>query len=136
MKERGCGSVVNIASISGLRADPALPAYSAAKAGVIQLTRTMALEFAAHQIRVNAICPGLLWTRAWEAMAADLGTRVPEFEGMEPHEVFLSIVRRLTPLEREQTPTDIGKLSAFLCSDHAVNITGQVVSVDGGITLR
>lgn len=136
LKRAGSSSIVNIASIAGLRADPAVPAYSAAKAGVIQLTKSMALEFATHQIRVNAICPGLVWTRSFAAMAAGMKRTEPEFEELEPREIYLSIVRRLTPLERELMPEDIGRLAAFLCSDQAINITGQAVSIDGGITLR
>jgi len=61
---------------------------------------------------------------------------VPRYKDMTPYEVFLEIVKRQTPLQREQTPEDVGKLTAFLCSDDARNITGQVIALDGGITLR
>ena len=136
LKQAGGGSIVNIASIAGLVASPTLPAYAAAKAGVISFTRTTALDLAASNIRVNAICPGLLWTRAWEGLAANMKQRVPGFQTMEPRDIFLDLVKRTVPLGREQTPDDIGKLAAFLCSDDAQNITGQAISVDGGITLR
>jgi NAD(P)-dependent dehydrogenase (short-subunit alcohol dehydrogenase family) len=136
LKQAGGGAIVNIASIAGLVASPTLPAYAAAKAGVISLTRTTALELAPANIRVNAICPGFLWTRAWEGMATAMKQRVPEFADREPRDIFLDIVKRGVPLGREQTPEDIGKLAAFLCSDDAQNITGQAISVDGGITLR
>ncbi len=114
---------------------PTLPAYGAAKAGVIHLTRTLALELAPDDIRVNVICPGLLWTRAWEGLAAIMKATMPQYRDMEPRNVFLEVVKQSVPLGREQTPEDIGKLVAFLASDDACNITGQALAVDGGITL-
>jgi NAD(P)-dependent dehydrogenase (short-subunit alcohol dehydrogenase family) len=136
LKARGGGAIVNIASIAGLVASPRLPAYAAAKAGVISLTKTLALEYAPHDIRVNAICPGFLWTRAWEGLAGALKLSVPEYAALDPRGVFLEVVKRGVPLGREQTPEDIGQLTAFLASDAARNITGQWIAVDGGITLR
>jgi NAD(P)-dependent dehydrogenase (short-subunit alcohol dehydrogenase family) len=136
LRARGGGSIINIASIAGLMPSPQLAAYGAAKAGVIHLTRTLALELAPHDIRVNAICPGFLWTRAWEGLAAMMKFTVPELREAEPRDIFLSVVEQGVPLKREQTPEDIGKLVSFLVSDDAVNITGQEIKVDGGITLR
>jgi 3-oxoacyl-[acyl-carrier protein] reductase len=136
LEKRGGGSIVNIASIAGLLATPALPAYGAAKAGVIALSRTLALELGPKNIRVNAICPGFLWTRAWEMLATLMKMGVPEYANLEPRDIFLDQVKRGVPLGREQTPDDIGKLTAFLVSDDARNITGQAISVDGGITLK
>jgi NAD(P)-dependent dehydrogenase (short-subunit alcohol dehydrogenase family) len=136
LKTRGGGSIVNIASIAGLTPTPAVPAYGAAKAGVIHLTRTLALELAPHQIRVNAICPGYLWTRAWERIATLIKLNRPELEETELRDIFLAVVKHRVPLGREQTPEDIGKLTLFLASDDARNITGQEITVDGGITLR
>ena len=77
---RGGGSIVNIASIAGISAAPTLPAYAAAKAGVISFTRSMALELAPRDIRVNAILPGFLWTRAWEGLATGMKLAVPQFK--------------------------------------------------------
>jgi NAD(P)-dependent dehydrogenase (short-subunit alcohol dehydrogenase family) len=136
LKARGGGSIVNIASIAGITASPTLPAYAAAKAGVISLTRSTALEHAPANIRANAILPGFLWTRAWEGMATGMKMMVPQFADREPRDIFLEIVKNGVPLQREQTPEDIGNLAAFLCSEGAHNITGQAISVDGGITLR
>jgi 3-oxoacyl-[acyl-carrier protein] reductase len=136
LEQRGGGSIVNIASIAGLLATPALPAYGAAKAGVIALSRTLALELGPKNIRVNAICPGFLWTRAWEMLAALMKMSLPEYANLEPRDIFLDQVKRGVPLGREQTPEDIGKLTAFLVGDDGRNITGQAISVDGGITLK
>lgn len=129
------GSIVNIASIAALGPTPQLPAYGAAKAGVIHFTRTLAMELAPRRIRVNCICPGLLWTRAWEMLAARMKTRRPEFANMTERQVFEAIVAQKTPLGGEQTPEDIGHLAVFYASDKARMITGQVVAVDGGISV-
>jgi NAD(P)-dependent dehydrogenase (short-subunit alcohol dehydrogenase family) len=136
LRARGGGSIVNIASIAALMASPELVAYGAAKAGVVHLTRTLALELAPHDIRVNAICPGYLWTRAWEALTALMKIRNPELADVEQRDLFLGMVKRNVPLGREQTPEDIGKLTVFLAGDDARNITGQEIKVDGGIMLR
>ncbi len=136
LKARGGGSIVNIASIAGLGASPTLPAYAAAKAGVISLSKSSALEYAAANIRVNAICPGFLWTRAWEGLATGMKMSIPQYADREPRDIFLEVVKNGVPLRREQTPEDIGHLAAFLSSPAGWNITGQAISVDGGITLR
>jgi NAD(P)-dependent dehydrogenase (short-subunit alcohol dehydrogenase family) len=136
LKQQDQGVIVNIASVAGLVPSPAMPAYAAAKAAVISLTRTLAMELAADDIRVHAICPGLLYTRAWKALASRIQKSSAKHADKGPHDVFLEIVRRQTPLGREQTPEDIGKLTAFLCSDDAHNLTGQVIALDGGTTLQ
>ncbi|MBI4514497.1 MAG: glucose 1-dehydrogenase [Deltaproteobacteria bacterium] len=136
MQQRGGGAIVNIASIAGQIPAVAIPAYGAAKAGVISLTKSLALELAAHNIRVNAICPGFLWTRAWEMLAMMMKMSVPQYADMELRDIFLAQVKRAVPLGREQTPADIGKLTVFLCGADGENITGQAIAVDGGITLR
>jgi len=136
LKTRGGGAIVNIASIAGLRASPQLAAYGAAKSGVIHLTRSLALELAPSDIRVNAICPGFLWTRAWQTLAEHLRRTVPTLKDKEPHDIFVQAVKTGVPLGREQTVEDIGRLTIFLSSADARNITGQEIKVDGGITLK
>lgn len=136
LRARGGGTIVNIASIAALIPSPQLAAYGAAKAGVVHLTKSLALELGPSNIRVNAICPGFLWTRAWEGLATMMKLTQPELRDLTPREIFLAAVKRAAPLGREQTPEDIGKLTCFLASDDAKNITGQEIKVDGGITLR
>jgi len=136
LQRRGGGVIVNIASIAGQMPMVTAPAYGAAKAGVISLTRSLALELGSRQIRVNAICPGLLWTRAWETMATMMKQSVPALAALEPRQIFLDHVKKLVPLGAEQTPEDIGLLTAFLCGPGGRNITGQAITLDGGQTLK
>ncbi len=130
------GSIVNIASIAALNGTPDLMAYGAAKAGVVHLTKSLALKLAPRRIRVNCICPGLLWTRAWELLTARMQANQPELSNVPQRQIFESVVADMTPLGGEQTPQDIGRLAVFYASDDARMITGQWVAVDGGITLR
>jgi len=130
------GSIVNIASIAALGPSTTLPAYGAAKAGVVHLTKTQAMELAPRKIRVNAICPGLLWTRAWEMLTTQMKANQPELANMSQRQIFESVVEGMTPLGAEQTPEDIGNLAVFYASDNARMITGQVVAVDGGISVK
>lgn len=135
LEQRDGGAIVNVASIAALIPTVPIPAYGAAKAGVISLTKTLALELAPKDVRVNAICPGYLWTRAWEFLAELFRTGVPEYASWSLRDIFLDQVRRSVPLGREQ-PEDVGALAAFLVRDDARNLTGQAISVDGGITLQ
>ena len=130
------GSIINIASIAALGPSVSLPAYGAAKAGVVHMTRTLAIELAPRRIRVNCICPGLLWTRAWEILTTQMKANQPELANMTNRQVFESVVEGMTPLGGEQTPEDIGNLAVFYASDNARMITGQVVAVDGGISVQ
>ncbi len=130
------GNIVNIASIAALSGTPDLMAYGAAKAGVVHLTKSLALQLAPRRIRVNCICPGLLWTRAWELLTARMQANQPELSNVPQRQIFESVVESMTPLGGEQTPEDIGHLAVFYASDEARMITGQVVAVDGGITLQ
>jgi NAD(P)-dependent dehydrogenase (short-subunit alcohol dehydrogenase family) len=136
LRRRGAGSILNIASIAALLPSATMPAYAAAKAGVLSLTKSLALELARQRIRVNAICPGLVWTRAWQMIATALSAGVPAYAALAPRDVFLDHVRRTVPLGEEQTPEDVGALAVFLASDAARHVTGQWISIDGGITLR
>ena len=132
MKERRYGKIINIASVAARQGNKDNQPYAVSKAGAVSLTQSKALELAPHNINVNAICPGLLWTSMWEGIA-HRRSRLPEFsEALSPREVFDRAVEERIPLKREQTPEDIGNLAAFLASDYASNLTGQAINVDGG----
>ncbi len=124
------GAICNTSSIAGQQASPVLAAYAAAKAGVISYTKSLALQLGPSGIRVNAVAPGLIYTKVWENLGAALGGG-----DANARATFDAVVRQLVPLGREQTQADIGRTVAWLCSDKAINVTGQVIAVDGGITL-
>ncbi len=135
MKERRFGKIINIASIAGRQGSSRNPPYNVSKAGVISLTQAQAQALAPHNINVNAICPGLLWTPMWERITArDIMT--PNPEGKTQRELFEEHVQAQIPLGREQTPDDIGNLAAFLASEYAMNITGQAINVSGGLFMN
>jgi len=110
------GVIINMGSTSGMNGYPRYADYNAAKAGVIELTRTMALELA-PTIRVIAVCPGYVWTPMQEA------EYTPEMK---------AAVDAKIPLRRHATPQEIAALYAFLASDEAPYITGHPVIIDGG----
>ncbi|MBI4735058.1 MAG: 3-oxoacyl-ACP reductase FabG [candidate division NC10 bacterium] len=133
--ERKAGRIINIASIAGPMNSPSMPPYSVSKMGVITFTKIVAKELAAHDVTVNAICPGILWTAFWQELADTMARTNPQFAGMTPRQVFESRVQAVIPMKREQTPEDIAWAAVFLASDQARNITGQALHVDGGVVM-
>jgi len=133
--ERKAGKIINIASIAGPMNSPSMPPYSVSKMGVITFTKIVAKELAAHNINVNAICPGILWTAFWQETAERMAKSGGQFSGMTPRQVFESRVNAIVPMKREQMPEDIGWAAVFLASDEARNITGQALHVDGGVVM-
>jgi 3-oxoacyl-[acyl-carrier protein] reductase len=121
MAARGSGAIVAIASVSGLRSAPRHGAYGAAKAGLMALVRTLAVELAADGVRVNAVAPGAVLTPRVAALL-DEARRA---------ESAASI-----PLGRLAAPDDIAHAVTFLASDWASYITGQTLVVDGGATVQ
>lgn len=113
------GVIVNMASMSGIEPYAFMGAYSASKAAVVMLTRQMAYEWAPHGIRVNAVCPGNVYT----PMTQDL------YDDPEALASRLSVI----PLKRIGSPAEVAALAAFLVSEAASYITGQAVLVDGGL---
>lgn len=123
MLESGGGAIVNNASVAGLVGFPGIPAYCAAKGGVIQLTRAAALEYAERNIRVNAVCPGVIWTPMVERVAGGSPEARAQFAQLEP-------------VGRLGTPEEVAALVTFLASDDASFMTGAAIPVDGGFVAR
>jgi NAD(P)-dependent dehydrogenase (short-subunit alcohol dehydrogenase family) len=121
MLARGGGAIVNTSSVAGLTGYPGQSGYIAAKHGVIGLTRTVALEYAAQGIRVNAICPGTART-PMVAAALDHSPEIAE------HLVGL------LPIGRVAEPSEIAEAAVWLCTDAASFVLGTALSVDGGYT--
>ena len=115
------GSIINIASIEGLRAAPGYSVYAACKAAMLNFTRSMALELGAHGIRINAIAPDLVLTEAMVRFRPDMLER----QGLEAR-------RRHVPLQRAGNFDDCAGAAVFLASDMASYVTGVTLSVDGG----
>jgi len=124
------GTIINIASISGITAGYSPHVYTAAKFGIVGLTKSVALELAEQGIRVNAICPGkmatYIWARIYPDMPADLVERVPEIT--EPW------LAEGVPLGRAGLPADIANAALWLASSESSFVTGQAIVVDGGLT--
>ncbi len=121
MRERGGGSIINISSIGGLSPDPMLGIYSVSKAALLSLTQVLAKEWGAANIRVNAICPGLVKTKFSEALWVDP-----------------NILKRFTddlPLGRMAEPVEMAPLAVFLAGEGASYCTGSVFTADGGHTI-
>ncbi|MFA5026708.1 MAG: SDR family oxidoreductase [Candidatus Methylomirabilota bacterium] len=133
--EQKSGKIVNIASIAGTSNSPNMPPYSVTKMGVVTFTKIVAKEMAQHNVNVNAICPGILWTQFWQETAERLSQPGAPFAGMAPRAVFENRVSAITPMKREQTPEDIGWAAVFLASEQAKQITGQALHVDGGVVM-
>ena len=125
MKEKGTGVIINNSSVAGLVGSFS-PAYSAAKGGIIALTKALAVDFGPDNIRVNCICPGAIETPMLE--------RVIEFQG-DPSAVR---DRRLKnyPLGRFGSPYEVAQTALFLASDDSSFVTGATIAVDGGFTAR
>jgi len=129
------GKIVNVSSIAGKGQNPRNMAYGAVKAGVITFTKALASALAEHNINVNCICPGVVYTPFWEAYADQFIRFITEAKGMTPRDYFLKTVVARVPLKREQTPEDMGHAVSFLVSEDARNITGQSLNIDGGLVM-
>jgi NAD(P)-dependent dehydrogenase (short-subunit alcohol dehydrogenase family) len=124
MQEKGAGAIVTTGSISGLFGEPALSAYTASKAAVVNLTRSLAIDYASSGIRVNCVCPG--WV--------DTGFNDPQFvhDGLSAEDIAV-LIERTVPMGRQGLPEEMAAAAAFLASDDASYITGQTLVVDGGL---
>ena len=123
MLKQGGGAIVNTASVAGLVGFPNIPAYNASKGGVIQLTKTAALEYAKQGIRVNAVCPGVIRTPMVERFLGGSPEAEAQFVAMEP-------------VGRMGLPQEIAEAVVWLCSDAASFVTGHAMAVDGGLVAQ
>jgi NAD(P)-dependent dehydrogenase (short-subunit alcohol dehydrogenase family) len=119
MAPRGGGSIINIASIGGMEAFPEFAAYSVSKAALIQLTKSLALDYGRQGIRANAICPGAIDTPGNDPFVPD-------------RDAYLRVIKSVTPLGRPGNPTEVAAAALFLASDDSSYITGTTLVVDGG----
>jgi len=124
------GKIVNISSRSGKEGQVGLSHYAASKFAVIGLTQALAKELAEYDINVNAVCPGIIRTRMWEALLNARSKR----EGLPREQVFAKWID-LIPLRRPQNPDDIANVVLFLSSEVTKNITGEAINVNGGLRM-
>ncbi|HEY0615959.1 MAG TPA: SDR family NAD(P)-dependent oxidoreductase [Kribbella sp.] len=128
LESAGGGAIVNQGSVAGLVAVPNFAAYCAAKGAVVALTRSMAIDLAARRIRVNAICPGTVFTPLMEPMLRARG------DGDLEAGLAKTVVKY--PIGRLGTPEEIARVALFLASDEASFMTGSIVTADGGMTAQ
>lgn len=121
MKASGSGSIINISSVEGTSPSEGLGIYGVSKAALIQLTKSLAMEWGKYNIRVNAICPGLIQTKFSEALWKN--------------EAILKNALRRIPLNRVGQSEEIASLVTFLASDAASYCTGSIINADGGYLL-
>ena len=127
MIERRRGRIINTASIAGKRGGARMSAYCASKFAVVGFTQSLAHEAAAHDITVNAVCPGILGTTMW--LDVMLHERAEHREA-----AFREFAETLMPLGRPQTPDDIGEAVVYLAQ--ADNVTGVALNVAGGYVMH
>jgi len=130
MLDRNFGVIVNNASDAGLRGIKVNASYSASKAAVIHLTRSIALDYASSGIRCNCICPGCIRTPLCERFNEEVGAR----KGKSGAEVLQKFVKANIPMMRVGEPEEVASVVLFLCSEDARYINGAVIPVDGGLT--
>lgn len=123
------GTIINTCSVSGLVAWPGIPAYNASKGGVLQLTKSLAIEYAKYNIRVNCICPGIIDTplNAQSFLLQQEQESIDELKAKKA---------KLSPLHRLGSTKDVANTMLFLASDLSSYITGTSISVDGGYTAQ
>lgn len=125
------GAIVSLASMAGKIGSANNLPYNASKAAVISMTKSFALAHAADGIRANCVCPGFVETDMWSVVARDLGA----IAGVSAEEFTRRRVKQV-PLGRMERPEDVAEVIAFLASDRAGYVTGQAVSVDGGLVMH
>jgi NAD(P)-dependent dehydrogenase (short-subunit alcohol dehydrogenase family) len=132
MSTQGGGSIINTSSIAGVKSGHGFPIYRAAKAGIVHFTKSAAIELGEHLIRVNCICPGNIPTDMGTFAAPAPGQSQADAEKMQS--AIRAVRMNRQPLKRQGEPRDIAQAALFLGSDRSLQITGQILSVDGGAT--
>ncbi|MCX4871006.1 SDR family oxidoreductase [Streptomyces sp. NBC_00257] len=128
-------AIVNIASVGARLGMEMLADYGPSKAAVIELTHVIAQVGAPSGLRANTVLPGLIWTDMWRATSEWLIANDPACADATPEGIFARFVGQMVPMGRPQTTSDIAEMVAFLLSERAANITGQTMSVDGGVVM-
>ncbi len=128
MRERGGGAIINLASIAALNPGYAIATYRAAKAGVINFTRSLAIDLGEYDIRVNAIAPGSIPTSMGRVSSA--GLDAAQAAAMQAELDAAWLVSQ--PIKRRGTPRDVANAALFFAGERAAYVTGQVLGVDGG----
>ena len=129
---RGNGSILFLVSVAGQIGSQTDPPYSAAKAGLINFTQCAAKDLAPHGIRVNALSPGMVKTDLNQAVWAAGQNTLPESQRQSYEAWADEKIRKVSPLGRWQMPEEYAAMAVFLASNHARNITGQTINIDGG----
>lgn len=129
MIKAGGGSIVNVASLAGMRTLPAMPAYCASKAGLIMLTQQAALDYGPQKIRCNVVCPGGVRTPGVQRMIKEMA----EKEKVSIDEISRGMTKNI-PLRRNAKPENIASICAYLASDEAEHMTATVQVLDGGVS--
>jgi NAD(P)-dependent dehydrogenase (short-subunit alcohol dehydrogenase family) len=132
LRAQGSGSIISTASVAGTAGGMGPHVYSALKAAVINLTRSVALELAPHGVRVNAICPGGIATNIFAPGFARAGMAAGE--NADVAELMRPALARMQPIPRAGEPADIAAMALFLASDESSFVSGQAFVVDGALT--
>ena len=131
MLPKRSGVILNMSSQSGKVGSSHYSAYCASKFGIIGLTQSLAVEFAEYGIRVNALCPGVVFTPMWETHAADYACKKNiKIEEVRPY------LESKIPMKRLGTPEDVARTAVFLAGDDASYITGQAINISGGSAMH
>ena len=131
MKKVGGGAMLFTSSLAGLKPSRQSTVYSIAKAGLIMLTKNLTVHYAPFNVRVNCVCPGAVPTPLWPVFAS---RDLDKIDHKKAEEVAKAYIEK-TPLRRMTTPEDIARAALFLCSDSASYVTGEIMSVDGGLSV-
>ncbi len=131
MKKVGGGSMLFTSSLAGIKTSRASTVYGIAKAALVSLTKNLTLSFAPYNVRVNAICPGAAETGMW----AQFTNRGSDVYDPKKTEAVSQMYKEKTPLGRLTDPQDIANAALFLSSDLASYVTGEIMSVDGGLSV-